>query len=98
MNSGPSLKKQKKVESGSPNCFEEGDAWIYTSIKRNTYFFISFSVGKWTHETCRKMMDDLYNRVKLPFPDDKIEFYSDGNDDYTYVLPEYYATTCITYG
>ncbi len=44
------------------------------------------------------MMEDLYNRVKLPFPDDKIEFYSDGNNDYTNVLPEYYATTCITYG
>jgi len=43
-------------------------------------------------------MVDLYNRVKIPFLDDKIEFYSDGNDDYTYVLPEYYATICITYG
>lgn len=44
------------------------------------------------------MIDDLYNRVKLPFPDDKIEFYSDGNDDYTYVLQEFYAETCMDYG
>ncbi|RZB32659.1 MAG: hypothetical protein AEth_00337 [Candidatus Argoarchaeum ethanivorans] len=28
----------------------------------------------------------------------KIEVFTDGNDDYTYVLPDYYADTCIDYG
>jgi len=44
------------------------------------------------------MIEQLYNRIRLPFPDDKLEIYSDGNDDYTYVLSEYYAETCINYG
>jgi hypothetical protein len=37
-------------------------------------------------------------RVQLPFPDNKIQIFSDGNDDYKSTLPEYYAETCIDYG
>ena len=44
------------------------------------------------------MIDKLYNRVQLPRPDDKIQIFSDGNDDYEYVLPEYYPNTCMDYG
>lgn len=40
----------------------------------------------------------MYERVELPFPDNKIEIFTDGNDDYTYVLPELYAETCMNYG
>lgn len=36
--------------------------------------------------------------MELPFPDSKIDFFTDGNDDYTYVLPKYYAKTCMNYG
>ncbi len=28
----------------------------------------------------------------------KIQIFSDGNDDYTSTIPEYYAETCIDYG
>jgi len=91
-------KKQKKVEPGSPDSHEEGDAWIYASIKRNTYFWLSYSLGKWTQETCREMIELMYHRLELPFPSNKLEIYTDGNDDYTYVFPEYYANTCIIYG
>ena len=44
------------------------------------------------------MIAKLYERTELPFPDNKIEIFTDGNDDYTYVLKEYYADTCINYG
>ena len=44
------------------------------------------------------MIEKVFNRVEIPFPNNKIEIFSDGNDDYTYVLPEYYAHTCINYG
>jgi hypothetical protein len=44
------------------------------------------------------MIEKLYQRTELPFPDNKIEIFTDGNDDYEYVLPEYYAKTCINYG
>jgi IS1 family transposase len=43
------------------------------------------------------MIEKLYRRVELSFPDNKLEIFSDGNDDYEYVLPEYYAKTCINY-
>lgn len=59
---------------------------------------MSFAVGKWTQETCRLMIDKLYRRVELPFPNRRIQIFSDGNNDYEYVLPEYYANTCIDYG
>lgn len=59
---------------------------------------MAFSVGKWTQDTCDKMIAKLYERTELPFPDNKIEIFTDGNDDYTYVLKKYYADTCINYG
>jgi len=98
MSCGLWLKKQKKVERSSPTRFEEGDAWIYTSIKRHTYFFVAFAVGKWTQETCERMIEELFLRTALPLPDNKIEIFTDGNNDYTYVLQDYYPDTCINYG
>lgn len=44
------------------------------------------------------MIEKLFWRIKLPFPNNKIQIFSDGNDDYEYILPEYYADTCIDYG
>jgi len=44
------------------------------------------------------MVENLFDRTRLPFPDNKIEIFTDGNDDYTYVLSDYYADTCINYG
>ena len=36
--------------------------------------------------------------MQLPFPDVKIQIFSDGNDDYTSTIPEYYAESCVDYG
>ena len=91
-------KKQKKVNQESPEADCEGDAWIYTSIKRRSYLFISYAVGKWTQQTCDEMIEKLFHRVQLPLPENKIQIFSDGNDDYTYILPEYYPETCMDYG
>ena len=43
-------------------------------------------------------MKQMYERVELPFPYNKIEIFTDGNSDYEYVLPELYAETCMNYG
>ena len=43
-------------------------------------------------------MEKMYERVELPFPDNKIEIFTDGNSDYEYILPELYAETCMNYG
>jgi IS1 family transposase len=90
-------KKQKKVEPDSSTWAEEGDAWIYTCIKRVSYFFVGFSVGKWTQETCREMMFDVARRIELLTGDKRIQFFSDGNDDYTYVLPDYFQRSQLDY-
>jgi hypothetical protein len=44
------------------------------------------------------MVEKLFDRTELPFPDNKIEIFTDGNDDYTHILSDYYADTCINYG
>jgi hypothetical protein len=59
---------------------------------------VAFAVGKWTQETCKDMIEQLYRRTELPSPDRKMDIFTDGNDDYTYVLAEYYPDTCINYG
>lgn len=59
---------------------------------------MAFASGKRTQKTCEKMIEKLFERTKLPFPDNKIEIFTDGNDDYVYVLSDYYANTCIDYG
>lgn len=65
---------------------------MYTCLRRGSYFLVSFSVGRWTQETCREMI----TRVKDCLEGGKTTFYSDGNDDYLYVLPEYFED--IDYG
>ena len=44
------------------------------------------------------MIEKLFSRAELPFLNNKIQIFSDGNDDYVFTLPEYYADTCIDYG
>jgi len=34
-------------------------------------------------KNCEKLFDKVFDRVQLPFPDSKIEIFSDGHDDYT---------------
>ncbi len=91
-------KKQKKVKSRSTGANHEGDIWIYTCVKRGSYLFLAYSLGSRTQEVCRDMVELVFGRTKLPTSDNKIEIYSDGNDDYTVVLAEYYSENCIVYG
>ena len=76
---------------------EEGDAWIYTAVKRDSYLFPTFSIGKWTQNTCRLMIYDFRRRAR-PFREERIEVFTDGNDDYTYVLKSFFPMVNINYG
>lgn len=91
-------KKQKNIEPKSRNRNSEGDAWIFTSIKRSTYFFVAFAIGKRTQRTCKKLIEQIPGRFIPLQNDEKIIFYSDGNDDYTYTLPQFFPVEKITYG
>jgi len=59
---------------------------------------VAYEVGKQGLETCKNLFEKVFDRVKLPFPDNKIQIFSDGNDDYKTTIPEYYAETCVDYG
>lgn len=66
-------------------------------MKRRSYFLVAFAVGKWTQDTCKEMMSDVARRVKPPSENERIQFFSDGNDDYTYVLPAYFKIENLDY-
>ncbi len=61
-------------------------------------FFVSFGVGKWNKNTLRSMFNQFEEVVRQPDYKHKITIYSDGNDDYTTVLPEYYHPDTLQYG
>ena len=44
------------------------------------------------------MMNDLYERLKLPDPKSKLEIYTDGNDQYLTSLNALYSNPCVNYG
>jgi hypothetical protein len=67
-------------------------------VKRNSLFFVAFGVGKWNKNTLRLMFNKFEDYVQQPTYKHKLEIYSDGNDDYTTVIPEYYNKDCICYG
>jgi IS1 family transposase len=91
-------KKQKNVKPGSPNSDIEGEAWLFSFITRGSYLIVAYEIGKRTRESCKKLFEKVFNRVQLPFTDVKIQIFSDGNDDYTSTIPEYYSEDCVDYG
>ena len=69
---------------------------LHTS-KRDSYLFPTFSIGKWIQNTCRFMIYDFRRRIR-PFRKEGIEVFTDGNNDYTYVLKPFFPMVNINYG
>ena len=67
-------------------------------MKRHSYLFVAFAIGKWTQKTCSQMLCDFSNRVMSPEDGRKVEVFTDGNDDYVYVLPVYFPVENLSYG
>ena len=44
------------------------------------------------------MFSDIKEKLSLPTPENKLDIFSDGNDDYTKVILETYDVTCVNYG
>jgi hypothetical protein len=61
-------------------------------------FFVAFSTGNWDKNLLRGMFNKFEDYVRTPDYKHKIAIYSDGNDDYATVLPEYYHKDCLSYG
>jgi IS1 family transposase len=88
--------RKKKIKENDPP--EYGDCWTYTALKRESAFFLSFSCGKRIDDTCRVMLDNLFDIMDLPFPGSKIVFSTDGNFQYEKLIKERYCETCMGYG
>jgi hypothetical protein len=67
-------------------------------VKRHSYLFAAFAVGKWTQNTCSEMIQKLSEVTKKPSCFDMLNLFTDGNDDYTFVLPKYYPLGLVDYG
>lgn len=61
-------------------------------------FFVSFGVDLWNKNLLRRMFNKFKDYVKKPNYKHKLVIYTDGNEDYSSVLPEYYHETCLDYG
>ena len=55
-------------------------------------------MGKRTQETCKSMISVMSSRLETPTADNRLEVFTDGNDDYTYTLPLYFEPSFIDYG
>jgi len=58
---------------------------------------VAFAIGKWTNQTCSTMLGKFKKRVRYPKKGERIEIFTDGNDDYTYVLPNYFFVKRVNY-
>jgi len=67
-------------------------------MTRGSYLIVAYEIGKRTLESCNKLFEKVFDRIQLPFPDMRIQIFSDGHDDYTNTIPEFYAETCVDYG
>lgn len=72
--------------------------WGYTAIKRESLFFAAFAVGKWTQDTCEKMIEKLRKAIKTPNKKSRLRIISDGNDDYESVLARKFSADVLDYG
>jgi len=71
--------------------------YIYTAVKRRSYLFVAFAVGKWTQETCSQMLGDFKTRLRCSAKGEKLEVFTDGNDDYMYALPRFFNMRQLNY-
>jgi hypothetical protein len=67
-------------------------------VKRHSYLFAAFSVGKLTRETCGRMLGVLSSRVAAPGTGGRLEVFTDGNDDYVRMLPVIFRVENLSYG
>jgi TusA-related sulfurtransferase len=67
-------------------------------VKRYSYLFLAFAVGKWTGQTCNEMIGDFKKTLRSVGRGERIEVFTDGNDDYTYSFPGFFKIKQLNYG
>lgn len=59
---------------------------------------MAYSVGNWNQNLLRLLFNKAQERIGQPDYRHKLTIYSDGNEDYTTILREYYNKDCLCYG
>lgn len=78
---------------------EVGDAWIFDAVKRDTYFFITFAVGRLDSTTCEIFLKKLKTCFVKSSSKEVAEFYSDtAQNRYTRLLAELFTKKYLRYG
>ncbi len=67
-------------------------------MKRQSYLFLAFAIGKWTQQTCSEMIWDFKASLRSVRQGEKVEVFTDGNDDYTYAFPCFFKVKQLNYG
>jgi hypothetical protein len=67
-------------------------------VKRHSYLFLAFALGKWTGQTCSEMIGDFKRSLRSVGRGERIEVFTDGNDDYTYAFPGFFKIKQLNYG
>lgn len=71
--------------------------YVYTTVKRNSYLFVAFATGKWTQQTCSEMLANFKCILRPSRKGEKVEVFTDGNDDYAYALPNFFMVKRLNY-
>ena len=91
-------KKQKKVEQKITRDYEQGDAYSYLSIKRETGLFLGFVVGKWIQESCNELYKLIAERSQQPTYKNKIGICTDANKQNENGILRFFHKDCVDYG
>ena len=66
--------------------------------KNDSKLLICFKGGKHDPETCNEFLNELFERLQLPKPDNRIKFFTDGNYNYIDPIAKTYCEPCMEYG
>jgi len=76
---------------------EVGDAYTYLAIKRKSFFFVCFHVGKWNDVTCDEFFEKLASRLRFPTRKRKLTIFTDGNRQNITAIANHFHTDAIRY-
>ncbi|MBS3175991.1 hypothetical protein J4457_02025 [Candidatus Woesearchaeota archaeon] len=77
---------------------EIGNHYSYLAYKRDTQFFIGFTVGKWNDETCDIFYKMLASRLRFPTRKRKLTIFTDGNKQNITAIAKNFHTDSVRYG
>jgi len=100
MSSGVLLKKNKKklAEKIFLGLLSRAMHTGYLDFKRETDFFVAFSVGKWIQAVCDDLYELIASKTQQPSYKRKITFCTDGNDQNENGIKKHFNKDCVNFG